>query len=450
MVIKDEPRPGAQRIGSRIEQALMRGVNGRPALTLVRTCLLATVLGMISSDSLAANLEWSQGSGFRSAPLLVPIEGKAGFTRLSPVVTRINFTNVLTDEKTAENQIRLNGSGVACGDVDGDGWCDVYLCGLENGNRLYRNLGGWKFEDITESAGVACSNQYSAGAVFADVDGNGSLDLLVNGLGVGTRLFLNDGKGHFHEPAGNGLIRKYAATTMALADLDGDGYLDLYVATYRTTTIRTVGLPLLKINGRLAIRPEDSEDYELNPQGLIIEYGEPDFLYFNDGRGSFRTAAWTNGVFLDEGGKALVKAPKDWGLSAAFRDLNGDRAPDLYVCNDFMTPDRIWLNDGHGHFRALPRTALRNTSTFSMAVDFGDINRDGFDELLVADMLDVNSQMRIVEFETLDPPAMGLAGILDRPQVNRNTLHLNRGDGTYAELAYYAGLETSGWTWSAI
>jgi len=237
---------------------------------------------------------------------------------------------------------------------------------------------------------------------------------------------------------------------MALADVDGDGYLDLYVANYRTTTIRTLGLPLLKINGRLSIRPEDSEDYELNPQGLIIEHGEPDFLYMNDGHGSFRPASWTNGIFRDEDGHAMAKAPKDWGVSAAFRDLNGDRAPDLYVCNDFMTPDRIWLNDGRGRFRALPRVALRNTSTFSMAVDFADINRDGFDDIFVADMLDVNHQMRIVEFETMEPSAMGLAGILERPQVNRNTLQLNRGDGTYAEAAYYAGMESSGWTWSAI
>ena len=405
-------------------------------------------IGWSYSD--AANLQWSQGTGFRSAPFSVSTQAKVGFTLLPPSATGINFTNLLTDEQTAENQIRLNGSGVAFGDVDGDGWCDIYLCGLENGNRLYRNLGGWKFEEITESSGVACTNEYSTGAVFADVDGNGSLDLLVTGLGVGTRLFINDGKGNFNEPAGNGLVRKYAATTMALADVDGDGYLDLYVANYRSTTIRTTGLPLLKINDRLAIRPEDSEDYELSPQGLIIEHGEPDFLYFNDGRGNFRVASWTNGTFLNDDGQAMAKAPKDWGLSAAFRNLDSDRAPDLYVCNDFITPDLIWLNDGRGRFRALPRVALRNTSTFSMAVDFADINRDGFDELFVADMLDLNHQMRIVQFQGMDPALMGLAGILDRPQVNRNTLQLNRGDGTYAEIAYFAGMEASGWTWSSI
>src|SRR3954469_588640 len=145
------------------------------------------------------SLKWTQGQGFRSAPLPAPTQGKSGFTLLPSGTTGITFTNLLSDTNTAENQIRLNGSGVACGDIDADGWCDVYLCGLENGNRLYRNLGGWKFEDITAAAGVACADQYSTGAVFADVDGDGSLDLLVNGLGTGTRLFINDGKGHFQE-----------------------------------------------------------------------------------------------------------------------------------------------------------------------------------------------------------------------------------------------------------
>lgn len=404
---------------------------------------------LICLPATASELEWHNAPGYRYAALPMPKSGKTGFTLLPPATTGITFTNVLTDAKAAENQIRLGGSGVACGDVDGDGLCDLYFCGLENGNRLYRNLGNWKFEDITDSAGVACAGQYSTGAVFADVDGNGTLDLLVNGIGVGTRLFLNDGKGHFREASGGGLVRKYGATTLALADINGDGSLDLYVANYRTTTIRSTGLDLLRINGQLSLRPEDREDYELTPRGLILEHGEPDILYLNDGHGNFQPVSWTNGMFLDEDGRPLANAPKDWSLTAAFRDLNGDRAPDIYVCGDFQSPDRVWINDGHGRFRALARTALRNTSTFSMAVDFADINRDGLDDWVDVDMLDPKHQRRIVQFAAMEPAASGMAGILERPQVNRNTLQLNRGDGTYAELAYFAGLEASGWTWSA-
>src|SRR5205809_5182361 len=110
---------------------------------------------------------------------------------------------------------------------------------MESGNRLYRNLGGWRFADITDQAGVRCAGQDSTAAVFADVDGDGDLDLLVNSLGGGTRLFLNDGKGHFTEATKEaGLASTSGSMSMALADVDGDGDLDLYVANFRPTTIR--------------------------------------------------------------------------------------------------------------------------------------------------------------------------------------------------------------------
>ena len=157
----------------------------------------------------AGALGLDQQPGFREAPLPDAGSGKPGFALLSPERTGVAFTNSLTPLHAAESQIRLNGSGVAAGDVDGDGWCDLYLCGLESGNRLYRNLGNWRFADITAEAGVACTNQFSTGAVLADLDGDGDLDLLVNGIGVGTRCFLNDGAGHFSESVNSGLVRRY-------------------------------------------------------------------------------------------------------------------------------------------------------------------------------------------------------------------------------------------------
>src|SRR5881396_3622665 len=109
----------------------------------------------------AKALDWQTGAGFRCAPLAVPKSGKDGFTRLLEEQTGIAFSNHLSDAAVAQNQIRLVGSGVALGDVDGDGWCDVYLCRLEGPNVLYRNLGNWKFLDVTEGAGVGCRGQYS-------------------------------------------------------------------------------------------------------------------------------------------------------------------------------------------------------------------------------------------------------------------------------------------------
>ena len=168
----------------------------------------------------------------------VPAEGKAGFTRLDSRRTSLNFTNQLSETLALNNQLLENGAGIALGDVDGDGWCDIYLCGAENSNKLFRNLGDWKFEDITDAAGVACVGQFSTGAALVDLDGDGDLDLLVNGLGVGTRCFLNDGRGHFSEDNASGLKRSGGATSLALADVDGDGDLDLYVTNYRVSSAR--------------------------------------------------------------------------------------------------------------------------------------------------------------------------------------------------------------------
>jgi hypothetical protein len=314
---------------------------------------------------------------------------------------------------------------------------------------LFRNLGDWHFADITAEANVACTNQYSTGAVFADLDGNGTLDLLVNSLGGGTRCFFNDGKGHFTEATTAGFVRKFGAMSLALADVNGDGLLDIYVANYRTTTIRSTGFNALVVNGKRQIRPEDKDDLEYLPDGRVIENGEPHLLYLNQGNGQFRPLSWIQGSFLDESGRALTKVPRDWGLSAMFRDLNGDGLPDLYVCNDFQSVDRIWLNDGKGHFRALARLALRNTSTFSMSVDFADVNRDGFDDFFESDMLPRSRAQQIWDSPGIMAALGDFESFTNRPQFSRNVLQINRGDNTYAEAAYFHRVEASGWTWSS-
>src|ERR1041384_4292843 len=130
----------------------------------------------------AGQLEWERHDGYRRAPLAVPAVGKTGFTALSPKQTGIFFTNQLSDAALASNQVLEIGSGVALGDIDGDGWVDIYLCALEGGNQLFKNLGNWTFENITSTAGVGCAGQFSTGAVFSDVEGDGDLDLLVNSI----------------------------------------------------------------------------------------------------------------------------------------------------------------------------------------------------------------------------------------------------------------------------
>lgn len=419
---------------------------------------------LCGSAAIADPLLWENGPGYRSAALPVPSEGRTGFTRVPGSVSGILFTNLLAKESGVRSQLRLAGSGVAAGDVDGDGWCDLYFCGMESGNRLYRNLGGWRFEDITDQAGVRCEGQFSTGAVFADVDGNGTLDLLVNSIGGGTRLFLNDGKGHFHEATDRGLVRKYGATTMTLADVDGNGSLDLYVANNNSPTALgdepNTRFTLHVVDGKPVVAAVDGKPvagtdlmgrYDVSPfEHSIREHGQADILYLNDGQGHFTPVSWTNGAFLDEAGKPLDSPPRDLGLSAMFRDMNEDGAPDLYVCNDLFTPDRIWLNDGHGHFRAMPTTAVRNSSAFSMGVDFADINRDGHDDFLVVDMLSREHRQRMIQAPHMSPVTIRAGEPNERIQFKRNVLQLNRGDGTYAEIAQLSGIEASAWSWATL
>ena len=416
------------------------------SMSLLRLLRFSALSGWVLAAT-AADLKWETTPYGRRAALTVPVQGKPGFTLMPSSETGVHFTNVLSDARAAENQIRLNGAGLALGDIDGDGLCDIYLCGLESRNVLYHNLGNWKFEDVTDQAGVGCEGQFSTGAVLADVNGDGALDLLVNGVGTGTRLFLNDGKGHFTESKNSGLLRKYGATTLAVADVNGDGALDLYVANYRTETVRTTGYMLLKAGDRTMVRPEDQGRLEITPDGHVLELGEPDVLYLNDGHGHFTPVSWTDGRFLDEQGHALKNAPLDWGLTVLCRDLNGDGFPDLYVCNDFQSEDRIWLNDGHGNFRAASPLTFRHTPSFSMCVDVADINRDGYFDLFVADMLSRKHSRRLLQLAETAPyvPAVGVYE--DRPQFDRNALQLNRGDGTFADIAPYAGLAETEWTW---
>ncbi|MCI0745248.1 MAG: VCBS repeat-containing protein [Verrucomicrobia subdivision 3 bacterium] len=420
----------------------------------------ACLFGLCFAVCAAAALDWQAGTGFRSAPVTVPAGGKTGFTRLEAAQTGVNFSNLLSDVTAAANRIYENGSGVALGDIDGDGWCDIYFCRLEGANVLYRNRGNWRFEDVTAKAGVACHNQFSTGAVFADVDGDRDVDLFVNAIGAGTRLFLNDGRGNFAEARNAGLDRTLGSTSLALADFEGDGDLDLYVANYRTTTIKDsppgVNPEARNVNGKIVVTPADRFTAIKPKEGgvILLEMGEPDIFYLNDGRGRFTPVSWTGGTFVDEDGKVLPEPPRNWGLSVVFRDFNGDGTPDLYLCNDFFySPDQLWLNEGGKRFRAAPRLAWRNMSMSSMAADVADINRDGHDDFFVAEMLSrdhgarhrqrANAQ-RVKEF---NPPFNDAEF---RPEFLRNTLYLNRGDNTYAEIAQFSGVAASEWTWSTI
>src|SRR6266850_6923058 len=193
---------------------------------------------LVLAGELAA-ADWHAVPGGRYAELPVDATGKPGFSQVPNEASGVRFTNFLSEDRLLANQILLNGSGVACGDIDGDGWCDLFLCGYTGGSKLFRNLGNWRFEECTVSRGLNCAGLDVTGGAFADIDGDGDLDLIINSVALGTHIFLNDGKGHFTEsPNNRDLNARRGGMSLALADIDGDGYLDLYIANYRAVTLR--------------------------------------------------------------------------------------------------------------------------------------------------------------------------------------------------------------------
>lgn len=411
---------------------------------------------------------WHSESGYRWRALDVPHRGTPGFTLLGPSKTGVDFQNSVSESLLVKNRILAQGAGVCLGDVDGDGLPDIYLARTEGANALYRNLGGWRFEDITARAGkgIAAADRYSTGCILTDLDGDGDLDLLLVALGGPNTLFLNDGAGHFTDLGDQGGLTSTAgSTTIAAADVDGDGDLDLYVANYKSYTTLDRMSPQQRSFDQLArqIGPKEFEirepfrtDYKLVDRpdlgGVsIVQRADPDAFYRNEGGGHFvREPIAHNPRFVDDHGHVLTEEPEDFGLAAMFADLNGDGAPDLYVANDFEDPDQFWLNDGRGNFRLAPWNALRSTSNSGMAVDVGDVNRDGYPDIFEVDMLsrDTRRLKTQIPTHTALPKRPGLGD--GRPQMQRNTLQLNRGDGTFEEVARYAGVGASGWSWSTL
>lgn len=399
-------------------------------------------------------------------PLTVPADGHPGFTLLAPAATGLTFTNFVPESRHLTNQIFFNGAGVTFADMDGDGRCDVFLAGAGGASALYRNLGGWQFTNVTAAAfaGAKLAAWDATGCAFADLDGDGDSDLVLNTLGQGTHLLFNDGRGRFaarFAPLNPGR----GAMTAALADVDGDGWLDLYVANYRKDGLmdRPNARAVFKVvRGRTVVtaldgRPTTDADltnrFVVNTAGGIEELGEADALFRNLGGTNFVPVPWLGGAFLDDAGQPLTEPPFDWGLTAMFRDLNGDSRPDLYVCNDFETPDRCWLNEskpGEIRFRAAPKNTFRHTSRFSMGLDFADVNRDGHDDLFTLDMPSRDHVTRLTQVDDMPTSLLPLRfDPLARPQFEANMLQLARGDGTFVDAAAMSGLVAADWAWSA-
>ena len=344
--------------------------------------------------------------------------GSTMFTELSAQQTGIVTENRYADpkmwaERNREFDIGAIGTGVAIADYDGDGRPDVFVVSKTESCRLFRNLGGWKFEDVTEKAGVADRGAEAAvwkqGATFADVNNDGWLDLYVCRFGAPNRLYINRGDGTFAEEAERrGLALSDASGVGAFADYDRDGWLDVYVQT-------------------------NLLDSETAPKG------QRDRLYRNLGDGRFE----------DVTERAGLRAEGTQGHAVVWWDFDEDGWPDLYVANDFAVADYLYRNNGDGTFTETIDAAVPHFPFSSMGADLGDVNNDGRVDFLATEMAastpqkDHRGMSEARARGQMEDPTPGRA-----QHYMRNALYVSTGTGVFQEAAYLAGIAATDWTWS--
>jgi hypothetical protein len=358
------------------------------------------------------------------------------FRLLSAEESGVQHRNFLKPENV--RKYLYNGAGLAVGDYDADGLPDLYLVSQDGPNRLYRNLGDLRFEDVTETAGVDGGEAWGSGATFADIDGDGDLDLFAANMGTRDLFYMNQGDGTFEERGSAlGVNKKRATTTGAFADYDRDGDLDLYVLTYRLHAMaeEAPNAKLRMVDGKPTVHPDFVEHYTVI-EGRMNEAGQADHLYRNSGDGRFTEVSRSAGI-----------SGYNLGLSASWWDWNNDLWPDLYVANDYKGPDRMYLNQGDGNFRDVAAERLPDTPWFSMGSDQGDINNDGWVDLMGVDMSNTTYYMRRTTMGVVEKTTWFTETVEPR-QVMRNTLHLNTGTDRFFEIANMAGVESTNWSWA--
>ena len=351
----------------------------------------------------------------------------------------------------------LEASGVAVGDIDRDGLPDLFLASSPGGNRLYRQISPLKFEDITQGSGLEKDNAWGRGASLVDIDNDGDLDIYVANYGQNNSLYINqgvdqNGKIKFIENAKAAGIDTIDASLMpSFCDYDGDGDLDLYLATneYRLPPSLTPPDPKKMIgrdkNGKPFLIPPYNMAFKLmikkGPEGPMLKWdkiGRPDYLYQNNGDGTFTNVTRAAGIVAETGR----------GLSATWWDYNDDGRPDLYVANDWGDRDYLYHNNGDGTFRDVIEEAVPYTTMFSMGADAGDLNNDGRVDFIVADMSGTTHYKRKISMGNMSASTTDFMLKARPPQNMRNTVFYGTGTQRLFESAYMVGMANSDWTWS--
>ncbi|WP_254089142.1 VCBS repeat-containing protein [Dawidia soli] len=354
------------------------------------------------------------------------------FEEITPQQSGVTFTNTVRqqgDNHVLNYPYFFNGGGVAVGDLNNDGLPDLYFSGNQVANTLYLNKGHWKFEDITAKAGVAVPQGWKTGVTLADINQDGWLDIYVcrSARTESTQrknlLFINNHDLTFTEQAAQyGIADDSYSTQAAFFDYDKDGDPDLFVLNH---SIPKYG-GFSKLLGSLKHQKAD-------------KFGSR--LYRNDG-----------GKFTDVSESAgLINNVLSFGLGVAITDFNNDGWSDLYISNDFNEEDYLYINQRNGTFKNTITTATGHVSLFSMGSDAADINNDGLTDLITLDMLpESNERIKLSSGDdNYDKYNLLLeAGFHD--QTMRNMLQLNNGDGTFSEVGQLAGVSNTDWSWAAL
>jgi len=392
---------------------------------IVRSSAAAVGFGLRGWLRVAAQ-ETPQGKTvpFETAPLvghkLNPRSGPAGktmFTLLPPEATGVRTENQYADPqmKGALFQQYNGGSigtGVAIGDFDNDGRPDVFVVSKTESCRLFRNLGDFKFEDVTDKAGVGdkgdAAKIWKFGATFADVNNDGLLDIYVCRYNAPNLLYINQGDGTFKEMAhAYGLDVVDSSVMAAFSDYDRDGLLDVYVATNMLANESGSG-------------------------------GRRGYMFHNQGDGTFLNVTDKAGIVL-----------RTRSHSATWWDYDNDGWPDLYAAYDYGVPDSLFHNNRDGTFTNVSGSVLPHTAFSSMGSDYGDVNNDGLIDFIVADMASAthekDQRMMADSRARLDERRDGATTVVKIP---RNALLINTGTGYFQEAAFLAGVAATDWTWS--
>ncbi|NHF60658.1 VCBS repeat-containing protein [Flavobacteriaceae bacterium TP-CH-4] len=344
----------------------------------------------------------------------------------------ISFENVLTYDESFNPYLYrnfYNGGGVAIGDINNDGLEDIYFTGNMVDNKLFLNKGNWQFEDITEKAGVSCPNVWSSGATFADINGDGLLDLYVckagkpSGANRHNELFINNGDLTFTEASKQyGLAIEGLSVHAAFFDYDRDGDLDVYILN---NSLRSIGaFDLVK------------------DQRTIPDISGNGNKFFRNDQGSFVDITEEAGIYTSKIG---------FGLGITLGDFNNDNWTDIFISNDFFERDYLYINDTKGGFTEQLEDYFASISMGSMGADLADLNNDLLTDLMVTEMLPTTHERQKTKtiYESWDKQQLAVRQGYHH-QYPRNTLQRNMGNDQFVEIGRQAGVSGTEWSWAAL